>query len=71
MLVAQIDGGDPAVARAALSVLEEATQDERCLRTLVGSPLATSSVPCSYILLSRVGVSRPWHRQMGLSFFRW
>lgn len=36
MLVAQIDGGDPAVARAALSVLEEATQDERCLRTLVG-----------------------------------
>ncbi|CAM9959226.1 unnamed protein product [Ectocarpus sp. 6 AP-2014] len=35
MLVAQVHGDDPAVARAALSVLEEATQDERCLRTLV------------------------------------
>eukprot|EP00752_Nemacystus_decipiens_P007062 g6329.t1 len=35
MLVTQINGDDPAVARAALSVLEEATQDERCLRTLV------------------------------------
>ena len=34
-LVAQLNGGEPEVARAALSVLEEATQDERCLRTLV------------------------------------
>lgn len=33
--MAQVHGDDPAVARAALSVLEEATQDERCLRTLV------------------------------------
>lgn len=35
-LVAQLNGDDPDVARAALSVLEEAVQDERCLRTLVG-----------------------------------
>lgn len=35
-LVAQLNGGEPEVARAALSVLEEATQDEHCLRTLVG-----------------------------------
>lgn len=35
MLVAQVNGDDPAIARAAISVLEEATEDERCLRTLV------------------------------------
>lgn len=34
-LVAQLNGGDPAIARTALSVLEEAAQDEGCLRTLV------------------------------------
>lgn len=37
MLVAQVNGDDPAIVRAAISVLEEATQDERCLRTLVSS----------------------------------
>lgn len=34
-LVTQLNGENPKVARAALSVLEEATQDEGCLRTLV------------------------------------
>lgn len=34
-LVAQLNGGEPPIVRAALSVLEEASQDERCLRTLV------------------------------------
>lgn len=51
MLVTQINGDDPAVARAALSVLEEATQDERCLRTLVNRCLLNHDVPppvCSY-----------------------
>lgn len=44
MLVTQINGDDPAVARAALSVLEEATQDERCLRTLVNRCLPDNDV---------------------------
>lgn len=44
MLVTQINGDDPAVARAALSVLEEATQDERCLRTLVNRCLPNHDV---------------------------
>lgn len=34
-LVAQLNGDEPTVASAALVVLEEATLDERCLRTLV------------------------------------
>lgn len=42
MLLTQINGNDSAVARAALSVLEEATQDERCLRTLVNLCLPNS-----------------------------
>lgn len=42
MLLTQINGDDPAVARAALSVLEEATQDERCLRTLVNDAFLTT-----------------------------
>lgn len=35
LLVDQVHGDDPAVARASVSVLEEVTQDERCLRILV------------------------------------
>lgn len=36
-LVGQLNSDDPSVAGAALSVLEETTQDERCLRSLVGN----------------------------------
>lgn len=36
-LVGQLNCDDPSVAGAALSVLEEATQEERCLRSLVGN----------------------------------
>lgn len=42
-LVEQLNGDDAAVARAALSVLEEATHDERCLRTLVSSDSSSKS----------------------------
>ncbi|CAM9196403.1 unnamed protein product [Hapterophycus canaliculatus] len=35
LLVDQVHGDNPAVARASVSVLEEVTQDERCLRILV------------------------------------
>ena len=38
-LVDQLIGDDPTVASVALSVLEEAIQDERCLRSLVGKAI--------------------------------
>lgn len=49
-LVAQLNGDEPAVSRAALAVLEEATQDERCLRTLVSRDFFLHQIcvtPCS------------------------
>lgn len=49
-LVAQLNGDEPAVSRAALAVLEEATQDERCLRTLVSRDFFLQQIrvtPCS------------------------
>ena len=54
MLVTQINGDDPAVARAALSVLEEATQDERCLRTLVNGCLPDNDVSPQGVFVSCV-----------------
>lgn len=52
MLLTQINGDDPAVARAALCVLEEATQDERCLRTLVNRRLPNHDVPPPGVFVS-------------------
>lgn len=45
-LVAQLNGDEPDVSRAALAVLEEATQDERCLRTLVSRDIFCSQTKC-------------------------
>lgn len=44
-LVTQLNAGEPAIVRAVLSVLEEAAQDQRCLRTLVSWSVFWLSMP--------------------------
>lgn len=64
MLVAQVNGDDPAIARAAISVLEEATEDERCLRTLVSVATTCDAtllvIPAVRVTWSTCGVLYCW-----------